>query len=161
MNGLAPRIRREGWGDKGCAMSGPTLPNRTSMPCVLVVEDDPEIGETVQVFLTEDGYLTELVTTLEAALDRVDERLFDFVLTDLFNLTGPSAGADPLKSVELLLQRVQPIPVGIMTAWNVPPEQAAQRGFAWLLTKPFDLSDLSTTVAQSIKVSALRSKESR
>lgn len=142
-------------------MSDSSLPDRTAAPCVLVVEDDPEIGETVRVLLSEEGYLIELVTTLEAALARVDERLFDFILTDLltdiFDFTGTSA--DPLEAVERLLRRVQPTPVGIMTAWNIPPEQVAQRGFACLITKPFDVSELLMTVAQSIRVTRTAEQE--
>lgn len=105
---------------------------------VLVVDDDTELLSIVQEALEEDGYAITPAASLPESLLALEEQLFHFVLTDLFYQPGRS----PLQSIRPLLAQATPIPVGVLTAWNLPEEDAAQADLAFLLRKPFDLDDL-------------------
>ena len=105
---------------------------------VLVVEDDTELLSLVQEALEEDGYGITPAASLPDSLRALEERLFHFVLTDLFY----QPGHPPLQRIQPLMAQAAPIPVGIMTAWRLPEEVVAQADLAFLLHKPFDLDDL-------------------
>ena len=108
-------------------------------PRLLVVEDDAELLNLVQGFLEEEGYSVTSATSLPDSLTALEERLFHFVLTDLFYEPRQRS---PLASIQPLLAQAAPIPVGVMTAWPIPEEATAQANLTFLLRKPFDLDDL-------------------
>jgi CheY-like chemotaxis protein/ketosteroid isomerase-like protein len=125
-------------------MGSPT----TEQARLLIVEDDHDIRETIAMVLDEEGYTASFAVSLEDGLALVDAVAFQLILTDLF----ATSGQDPLASVEALRLRAAPTPVGIMTSWKVPPEEAERRGFRFLLHKPFGLEEFLTQVAAALKV---------
>ncbi len=112
-------------------------------PCLLVVEPTEDLRETLMLALTEEGYLPRVVASFEAAHRALDEQTFEFVLADLF-VGSPQPG---LTQARWLQRRARPTPVGLLTAQNLPPEQAKPRGFAFLLRMPFDLEELLGLIA--------------
>ncbi len=115
-------------------------------PQLLVVEDDLEILSLVQNSLEEEGYAVTPASTLPASLEILSNHLFQLVLTDLFHQPGQA----PLQSIQPLIAEAGPTPVGIMTAWPIPDEEAAQVGASFLLHKPFDLNDLVRSVQHEL-----------
>ena len=109
-----------------------------SPPHLLVVEDDQELLELVQGVLKEEGYGVTAAASLPDSLAALEQQLFHFVLTDLFSQPGKS---HPLQSIQPLLAQAAPIPVGVVTAWQVPEDDPALADLAFLLRKPFDLDD--------------------
>ncbi len=120
-------------------MSGPL----SVRPHVLVVEDDAELHDLLTLLLREEGYLVTAATSLEQAMALLERHTFHFILSDLFR----QAPSDPLTNAEPLRERAWPIPIGIMTAWNISEAAVKQRGFACLIRKPFDIDHLSATIA--------------
>lgn len=116
---------------------------------LLLVEDDLELQELLSSLLLDEGYLVTSASSVARARSLLDEQVFGLILTDLFTATPNEA----LSSVEPLRASAHPTPVGIMTGWPLPPEMVLQRGFAFLLKKPFDLDDLLITLAGSFQVS--------
>lgn len=114
---------------------------------VLIVEDDADLLETVVAALRDYGYDAVGAASLADALAEVEQRTFRLVLCDLF----ATSARDPLRSVEVLRERAQPIPVGVMTSWKISPETATARDFAFLLPKPFELDDLFARVAEAVR----------
>lgn len=123
-------------------------------PHLLVVEDDPAILTLVQDTLEAEGCRIASALSLPESLALLSKQVFHLVLTDLFE---PS-GHHPLQSIHPLLAQAPPIPVGIMTAWEVPAEAALQAGASFLVRKPFDLDDLVRAVQEEL---ALRPSEMR
>lgn len=74
--------------------------------------------------------------------DLDDTQTFDLILSDFFRQHDPV----PYHFVERLRKLAQLTPVGIMTASTFSVEEMEQRGFAYLLKKPFGLDDLSTAI---------------
>lgn len=127
-----------------------------SPPQLLIVEDDPEILFAVQDTLEEEGYLVTPATSLPASLDKLSEQLFHLILTDLFQV-GKQA---PLQSIQPLLTYATPTPVGIMTAWPIPEEAAAQAGASFLLRKPFELDDLIHIIQRELSARSRSPRQS-
>ena len=119
----------------------------SSQPHILIVEDDLEIQEILQVLFEEEDYDLHLADSLEQALMLVQQHSFDFILTDLFSPTL----RDALSSVEPLRALAYPTPVGIITSWPATGEEARQRGFAWLISKPFDCDALLDAATLTIR----------
>jgi DNA-binding response OmpR family regulator len=53
------------------------------MNSVLIIEDDPLIYVATKDWLVVDGYETEVATSGESALVRLQERSFDLLLVDV------------------------------------------------------------------------------
>jgi CheY-like chemotaxis protein len=107
-------------------------------PHLLVVEDDPEILSIVHSVFEDEGCFVTEAPSLAASLPLLSEHLFHLVITDLFG--GP--GLPALESIRPLIKEAAPIPVGILTAWEIAEPLAIQAGASFLLGKPFDLDDL-------------------
>lgn len=124
---------------------------------VLIVEDDADLLETIATALGDYGYDVARAVSLADALATLEQHTFRLVLCDLF-ATSPR---DPLRSVEDLREHAQPTPVGVMTSWKITAEDAAARGFSFLLPKPFELDDLFARVAEAVQpaVSAEHERE--
>jgi DNA-binding response OmpR family regulator len=118
----------------------------SSQPCILIVEDDLEIQEILQVLFGEEQYDLYQADSLEQALLLLREHSFHFILTDLFSSTL----SDGFNSVDPLRALAHPTPVGIITSWPLTSEEARRRGFAWLISKPFDCDALLDAVALTI-----------
>lgn len=113
---------------------------------VLIVEDDPDMRDTLLFVLTEEGYEVRSAASLAEALELIEQLTFQLVLTDLFD----SGGEDPLRTVEELRARAQPTPIAVMTGWNMDARAVEEAGYAFLLAKPYDLGFLITRVAQCV-----------
>lgn len=116
-------------------------------PHLLVVEDDPALLERLVALLGEEGYVVFPVTSLPASLMRLQNRSFQFVLTDLF----AQPGYDPLRSIVPLLCAAAPIPVGVMTAWPIALDVVIQAGLACLVRKPFEADALLQAVESGLQ----------
>ena len=117
-----------------------------SPPRLLVVEDDEETRDVVLDLLIEEGYIVVSAASLDEALAQVNSQVFDLILADVIGWTTDA----PLQAVEQLRDQAQPTPVGLLTSWNLNEEAITAQGFARLLKKPFDLSELLTLVAELV-----------
>lgn len=122
-----------------------SAPPRSS-PRLLLVEDEESLQELLQSFLAEEGYAVTIAASPAEALALVQTTPFDLLLTDLF----VTQRADALASIAELRAVAQPTPVVVMTGWPIPAEEAAEHGLTVLVTKPFDLEDLGSIIANCL-----------
>jgi len=106
---------------------------------VLLVEDDPMIGDSVRKGLRHDGFTVDWVRDGRSAEAALSDRVHDLVLLDL-GLPGKS-GIDVLRT---LRDKGNPVPVLILTARDAVPDRVAElnAGADDYLVKPFDLDEL-------------------
>jgi CheY-like chemotaxis protein len=108
-----------------------------SSPCVLVVDDDPGIRDTIQFMLEDAGYAVITATNGPDALARVLEREPSLVLLDL---------QMPLMTGQETLARLREmpfqIPVIFMTAGLRAKAEATKHGADGHLSKPFEFEEL-------------------
>jgi len=114
---------------------------------ILVVEDNPEIGEMITAVLGQEGYLVTLVQSEAAAVAALAAGRYDLVLAD--TLADLTLGERRWAAVERIRAAAHRTPIIICTAHN-PSHFAefAARGFSGLIAKPFDLDDLLRPIAR-------------
>lgn len=110
---------------------------------VLLVEDDPMIGDSVQKGLKQDGYAVDWVRDGVSAEAAWRANPFDVMLLDL-----GLPRKDGLEVLRALRRAHQDLPVLIMTARDAVSDRVAglDAGADDYLVKPFDLDELSARV---------------
>jgi CheY-like chemotaxis protein len=114
---------------------------------ILVVEDEPEVGEVLRDALTDLGYATSLANDGAAALAMVPVYRPDVVLLDL---SMPGIPGDVV--LERLREIDPALPVVIVTA-NTEAERARAtlaKGAFDYVSKPFDIEILARIVAAAV-----------
>lgn len=119
----------------------------TAQVRLLVVEEDRDIQEALCMLLTDAGYDVAVASSLTEALADIDAATFQLILADSFT----HRPQDMLSSLQVLLERAHPTPVGILTGWRISPEDVERAGFAFLATKPYDLDQLLALVAAALQ----------
>ena len=106
---------------------------------VLLVEDDPMIGNVVQQALRDASYAVDWVRDGQAALTTLEALNYDLVLLDL-GLPGKD-GMDVLHSIRA---RENDVPVVVLTARDATKDRVAglDSGADDYLVKPFAMNEL-------------------
>jgi CheY-like chemotaxis protein/ketosteroid isomerase-like protein len=115
-------------------------------PRLLVVEDDPDIGDILLEFLLAEGYPVERARSIEEAVEMVGRCRYDLVISDLFARTPRDAPA----SVTPLVAAASPVPVGVITGWAVKMEAFASPRPAFVKAKPLDFTEFLALVSQAL-----------
>ena len=116
-------------------------------PHILIVDDSPEMTDTVARYLSVRGFVTRVARSGDEALALAQNTAFDAVVTDL-RMTGLD-GLDVLAG----LKAARPdLPVVLMTAFGSvrTAVEAIQRGAYDYLTKPFALADLRALLERAV-----------
>ena len=114
---------------------------------VLVVEDEPALGEVLDEFLSACGCRVTMAGDGAAALEALRRRSYDLVLSDL---SLPGVGGE---EVAREAKRAMPAAVVILMSGRLTPEDAAVvEGPACdaALPKPVDLARLSRVIAEAV-----------
>ncbi|WP_437554370.1 response regulator [Sorangium sp. So ce327] len=117
-------------------------------PRVLVIDDEPDIRETLDTFLSFEGYEVATAATGEAAVEQVQGEPFDLVITDL---RMPGMGGDETLAA---LKRLHPnLPVIVVTAHasDTAAARCMKEGALWIVRKPVDLDDLLRLVRAAVR----------
>jgi two-component system OmpR family response regulator len=106
---------------------------------VLLVEDDPMIGDGVQGALKDASYAVDWVRRGQAALDTLVTQRYDLVLLDL-----GLPGKDGLEVLRAIRGREDPVPVVVITARDGLEHriQGLDAGADDYVLKPFEISEL-------------------
>jgi len=108
-------------------------------PAILIVDDEPSVGDALRLVLESNGYEVVLVTTGLDGIDQARTRRFGFSVVDLYltDISGFQVISD--------LRNLQPqIPILLITAHGSPQvfDQAIQLGAVGALAKPFHPSEI-------------------
>ena len=106
---------------------------------VLLVEDDPMIGEAIQGALKDASYAADWVKNGQTALNTLSCQIYDLILLDL-GLPGKD-GLDVLNSIR---SQDNPVPVLIITARDGLDERISglDSGADDYVLKPFEMAEL-------------------
>ena len=121
---------------------------------LLVVDDEERILSALRRCLRREGYEILTAETPRAALQVLDERAIDGILSDQ-KMPGMSG-------LELLARAAERRPDAVrmlITGWTeeIPSEQLSDLGVRALITKPWDDAKLKSTLRQALGVPALGS----
>ncbi len=118
------------------------------MPKVLLLEDDPDAGKTIQAMLEALGYSSVWVLNgLEALAFLENHPAPDLVLTDIL-----MPGMDGLEAIQHFRKTFAHVPIVAMSGQvNLPHLQAAViYGARATLNKPFSLAALKEALLKAI-----------
>jgi two-component system OmpR family response regulator len=106
---------------------------------ILLVEDDPMIGEAIEGALKEASYATDWVKNGLTALAALDTQAYDLVLLDL-----GLPGKDGLDVLDAIRARNNPVPLLIITARDGLDDRlrGLDGGADDFLLKPFAMAEL-------------------
>ena len=119
---------------------------------ILVADDDAVIRKGLHRVLTAEGYAVETVSNGRAALDRLEQKRFKLLVTDL-KMPGMS-GLEVLASI----RTCQPeLPVVLITSYAAIDNavEAMKNGATDYLAKPFENSEIIEKIKNAIKSRAV------
>jgi DNA-binding response OmpR family regulator len=105
---------------------------------ILVVDDDPGIGQMLTRALARHGYQVDAATSADEALEKSDAVRYDAALVDLV-----MPGRDGADLSSTLRQRFPGLPIGLLTGYTHSPliPSFEKSGMA-VFTKPVLIQDL-------------------
>jgi len=115
------------------------VPDVKDKPCILVVDDEPSVGDALRLVLESNGYEVVLVTNGQDGIEQARNRSFGFSVVDLFltDISGFQVITD--------LRNLQPhIPILLITAHGSPQifAEAKRLGAIGALSKPFPPAEI-------------------
>ncbi|MEM1288150.1 MAG: sigma-54 dependent transcriptional regulator [Pseudomonadota bacterium] len=115
---------------------------------ILLVEDDPVLGPSLQQRLVLEGFAVVHAQSLAAARELLSKRVPSFVLSDIRLPDG--SGADLLSEV---LSQHGAVPIMFMTAYGSLDQavELVRNGARDYLSKPFDLDDLLARIKDILR----------
>ncbi len=114
---------------------------------VMVLDDEPIVGERLQPVLEKAGYEVEIFTDSQKALNRLEKKIFQVLITDL-KMSGPS-GLDVLKFLKYQALDTKAI---VITGYpTIERAREAQVLEAEFITKPFKLEQIVKLVDKAAK----------
>ena len=122
---------------------------------ILLVDDEPSIRLTVSDALRDDGHLVTVASDGGEALDHLDEKTFDLVISDI-----RLPRADGLTIFRKVRRDAPTTGVILMTAYAAVTDavNAMKEGALDYLTKPFDVDEIRLRVARFAERRALESE---
>jgi CheY-like chemotaxis protein len=124
------------------------------MPRILVVDDDPMVGATIEVLLQRQGFDVTMADGGETGLAALEAQTFDVMLVDIFmpHMRG-------FESIRIFHERAPAIPLIAMSGYafasssSPSPDflrMALELGAARCLRKPFTPAALLTTIRECL-----------
>jgi DNA-binding NtrC family response regulator len=114
---------------------------------VMVLDDEPIVGERLKPVLEKKGFQVETFTESQKALERLEEKKFDVLVTDL-KMSGP----DGLEVLRYLKDHHLDTRTIVITGYaTIERAREAQYLNAKFVTKPFKLEHMVKLVAEAAK----------
>lgn len=115
---------------------------------ILIVDDEPSVGDALKLVLESQGYEVVLVTNGMDGIDQARRRSFGFGVVDLF-LTDISG----FQVISDLLNLQPQIPILLITAHGTPQvfAEAKKLGAVGALAKPFSPAELLKVITSHLR----------
>lgn len=105
---------------------------------ILIVDDEPEILQSLRFILSREGFIVQSAESAEAALAAVEAEIPDILLTDV-----QMSGSDGLELISTLRKRHRTFPILAMTgATHNTLAFARKLGADAAIRKPFQKAEL-------------------
>lgn len=115
---------------------------------LLVVDDEPIVGKRLKSALEKSGYDVEVFDTGQSAIQRLAEREFDIVVSDV--RMEDANGLEVLDAVQKSSSRTKTILITGYATVEVAREALAKGAFDFL-AKPFQPKDLRSLIEKAAK----------
>ena len=107
---------------------------------ILVADDQPDILQALRLLLSDAGFETDLVTSVDDVIARVGGESYDLLLMDLNYTRDTTSGREGLELLDRVHGRDGTLPVVVMTGWGSidTAVEAMRRGARSFVQKPWD-----------------------
>jgi DNA-binding NtrC family response regulator len=115
---------------------------------ILIVDDEPIVGERLKAFLEKDGYLVESFVDPVQALQRLEAKEFDIVISDI-----RMQEIDGIQVMEKALQKSRRIKVIMITGYATLElaRESLTKGAFDFIAKPFKLKEIRRTLKRAVE----------
>ena len=114
---------------------------------ILVVDDDPGIGQMLTKALARHGFVVDAATSADEALERCETSSYDAALVDLV-----MPGRDGKDLADTLRRRFPGLPVGLLTGYTHSPLiPAFEKSGMAVFRKPILVQDLVEFLQREIE----------
>ncbi|MDY0360227.1 MAG: sigma-54 dependent transcriptional regulator [Desulforegulaceae bacterium] len=119
---------------------------------ILIADDDEGIREFLEIILSRQDYITFTADSGQAAINAVDDALFDLILCDI--RLGDISGIEVLKHAR---KKYPDITVIMMSAYATTENavEAMNNGAYDYLPKPFDNDDLLNALSRALEMKSV------
>lgn len=120
-----------------------TIPAKTS---ILILDDEPIVSKRLQPSLEKKGYEVESFFQSAAAMQRIAERSFDIVITDL-----KMEGVDGMQFLGEVKKRSPRTEVIVITGFATmeTAKESLRKGVFDFLAKPFKLGEIQEVIQKA------------
>jgi DNA-binding NtrC family response regulator len=114
---------------------------------VLIIDDEPSVGDALKLVLEEKGYQIVLVNNGRDGLEMSRKQQFAFAIVDLY--LADAYGLDLIKEIH---ERQPQLPMLLITGHGSPEvfAEARRLGAVGALSKPFQPAEILTLIAKTL-----------
>ncbi len=113
---------------------------------IMVVDDEPLVCKSLKRLLGKAGYYVEAFTDSRIAVEELNNKHFDIIITDLM-----MDNIDGLKLLGIVKEKYPDIKVVIITGYieKLTADEAAEKGAFAFVSKPFRIDDLKEIIKKA------------
>jgi len=126
----------------------------SSLPRILIADDQPDVLESLRLLLKPEGFQTEAVSSPAALLATVETKDFDVALIDLNYARDTTSGQEGLDLLTRLQSLDSTLPIVVMTAWGSIElaVEAMRRGARDFVQKPWENARLLSILRTQLEL---------
>jgi DNA-binding NtrC family response regulator len=113
---------------------------------ILILDDEPIVGERLKPFIEKDGYRVEIFTDPVSALERLESKDFDIVISDIRmrDISG-------IEVMEKVFQKSRHTMVIMITGYATMElaRESLTKGAFDFIAKPFKLKEIRQTIKKA------------
>ena len=125
---------------------------------VLIVDDDALVRETLQFVLEDSGYAVYATASGADALQILEQKPIDLVLTDIF-----MPGMNGFELLRQIRERAPDIPVILITGYGSieMARDALKQGASDFITKPYNIHEIPIMIERNLMRHSLLTSQTR
>lgn len=114
---------------------------------ILVVDDEPIVGERLKAFIEKDGHQVETFSDPAKALRRLETKAFDIVISDI-----RMGEIDGIQVMEKVFEKSRNVMVIMITGYATLElaRESLTKGAFDFIAKPFKLKEIRKTIQKAV-----------
>jgi len=123
---------------------------------ILILDDEPIVGERLKTLLVKDGHLVEVFTDPRLAIKHLEEKTFDIIISDI-----RMREIDGIQVMNHVFQKSKKTKVILITGYATLElaRESLTKGAFDFIAKPFKSKEIRTTIGRALE--ALNKEESQ
>ena len=123
---------------------------------ILILDDEPIVGERLKTLLVKDGHSVEVFTDPRLAIERLEERTFDIIISDI-----RMREIDGIQVMNHVFKKSKKTKVILITGYATLElaRESLTKGAFDFIAKPFKSKEIRTTIGRALE--ALNNDESQ